>query len=137
MSNGVVQREPGGHGATKTTGDKGAQRPVGDNNRGGHKKIIATEYERVVMSQQKTKGRIGDKRDRESIDQENGEPQKRGPAEEGAPLPGILCTGLHSIANGQSKGAALKLKWLRGLAFNTDGRLCHSANAELVKDKEE
>lgn len=63
-----------GMGATKTTGDKGAQRPVGDSNRGDTKKSIATEYERVVMSQQKTKGRIGDKRDRESIDQENGEP---------------------------------------------------------------
>lgn len=134
MSNGVVQCEPGGHGATKTTGDKGAQRPVGDSNR-GTQNSITTEYERVVMSQQKTKGRIGDKRDRESIDQENGEPQERGPAEEGAPLPGTVCTGLHSIANGQSKGAALSLKWLRGLAFNTDGHLCHSANAELVEDK--
>lgn len=62
------------------------------------------------MSQRKTKGRIGDKRDRESIDQENGEPLERGPAKEGTPLPGNMCTGLHSIVNGQSKGAALKLK---------------------------
>ena len=134
MSNGVVQREPGGHGATKTTGDKGAQRPVGDSNR-GTQKSIATEYERVIMSQRKTKGRIGDKRDRESIDQENGEPQERGPTEEGAPLPGTMCTGLHSIANGQYEGAALKLKWLRDPEFNIDGCLCHLANAELVKGK--
>lgn len=109
MSNGVVQREPGGHGATKTTGDKGAQRPVGDSNR-ETQKSIATEYERVVMSQQKTKGRIGDKRDRESIDQENGEPQERGPAEEGAPLPGTMCTGLHSIANGQYEWGCYETK---------------------------
>lgn len=116
MSNGVVQREPGGHGATKTTRDKGAQRPVGHSNR-GTQKSITTEYERVVMSQQKTKGRKGDKRDRESIDQENGEPQERSPAKEGAPLPGITCTGLHSSANEQSEGAGLQVTWLRGLAF--------------------
>lgn len=116
MSNGVVQREPGGHGATKTTGDKGAQRPMGHSNR-GTQKSITTEYERVVMSQRKTKGRIGDKRDRESIDQENDEPQERSPAKEGAPLPGNMCTGLHSSANGHSKGARLRVKWLRGLEF--------------------
>lgn len=33
-------------------------------------------------------------------------------------------------------GAAMKLKWLRDPAFNTDGRLCHLAKAELVKGKE-
>lgn len=51
MSNGVVQREPGGHGTTKTTGDKGAQRPGGHGNK-GTQEIIVTECERAIESTQ-------------------------------------------------------------------------------------
>lgn len=75
-----AQREPGGHGTSKTIRtQRGCQDPevtVTRSTREHHHRAS----ERGVTSQRTTKDRIGDKRDRKSIDQENAEPHQRSKA---------------------------------------------------------